>query len=323
MAEKDIYAKKYMGKNAVFADAFNVLLYHGRQRIRPEQLSPLDSVEVAAPYGKAGNMLALERIRDNIRLLSSKEDGTAAYLLLGIDTQSKPHLAMPVRNMLYDSLSYVKQIEDIRERYRQEHDYGKDSEEFLSGLHRDDKLLPVITAVVNLSSKPWDGPLRLYDMLEIEDPELRHWVQDFKIHLIDPHRMSEADLDLFQTDLGLVLKWMKYANDKDRLYRMVREGDYAKTVSADAVRVIESHTNTKLKYRKDEEEIDMCLAMDMLLEEAEIKGETRGRAEGREEGENRLAQLILRLKKDGRTADIVTAADDIKIRNEMYRLYGI
>ena len=57
-------------------------------------------------------------------------------------------------------------------------------------------------------------------------------------------------------------------------------------VFADAVRVIESHTNTKLKYRKDEEEIDMCLAMDMLLEEAEIKGETRGRVEGREEGEN-------------------------------------
>ena len=47
------------------------------------------------------------------------------------------------------------------------------SKEFLSGLRKDDRLMPIITAVVYLGEEPWDGPKSLYDMLNIRDESLK------------------------------------------------------------------------------------------------------------------------------------------------------
>ena len=38
MGKFDILCKKYMSNNEVFADAFNYLLYNGKQKIKPEDL---------------------------------------------------------------------------------------------------------------------------------------------------------------------------------------------------------------------------------------------------------------------------------------------
>ncbi len=326
MGRKDIYAKQYIGDSAVFADLFNMLLYQGRPEIRPEQLSPLDPVELAAPYGKTGKGFALERIRDQIKVLSSGEDGRAAYLLLGIDAQAKTHYAMPVRNMLYDSLSYTKQVEELRRLPRQERDYGDGPEEFLSGIHRGERILPVITAVLNLSQEAWDGPVSLREMLEIRDRRLEPWIQDYKIHLIDPHRMKEEELDLFQTDLGMVFKWFRYGKDREKLEEAVRRDRHAHAVSREAIRVIESHTNSRFpeEAKKEEEEaVDMCLALDMMMEEAKAAGVSQGFNQGISQGENRLAQLILCLQKDGRISDMFSIAADEAMRNQLYHEYGI
>ena len=48
MADKDTITKNYMQDSKTFADAFNFLLYGGRQVIKPEQLKPLDTTSIVS-----------------------------------------------------------------------------------------------------------------------------------------------------------------------------------------------------------------------------------------------------------------------------------
>ncbi|MBR5758984.1 MAG: hypothetical protein IKX88_10370, partial [Thermoguttaceae bacterium] len=111
MADKDAITKDYMQDPIIFADAFNYLLYDGKQVIKPEDLKPQDSTALAIPYGEDGKNAPIQKFRDVLKLATIMEGSDAVYLLLGIENQSEIHYAMPIRNMVYDSLAYDKQIE--------------------------------------------------------------------------------------------------------------------------------------------------------------------------------------------------------------------
>lgn len=57
MAAKDIITKEYMKDAAVFADAFNFLLFDGKPVIDPSKLNAMDTTEIGMPYGE-GNTQA-------------------------------------------------------------------------------------------------------------------------------------------------------------------------------------------------------------------------------------------------------------------------
>lgn len=132
MADKDTVTKEYMQDSAAFADAFNFLLYDGRQVIRPEQLKPIDTTAVALPYGEDRQPVPIQKYRDVLKMVTAMEDENAAYLLLGIENQSQVHYAMPARNMLYDALQYVAQAEDTAKSHRQGSEKAASGAEFLS-----------------------------------------------------------------------------------------------------------------------------------------------------------------------------------------------
>ena len=55
MGSKDIVTKEYMQDSEIFADACNYLLYDGEQRIKPEQLKPVDTTAVRRfPFRNTG-----------------------------------------------------------------------------------------------------------------------------------------------------------------------------------------------------------------------------------------------------------------------------
>lgn len=154
MGKTDIVTKDYTEDNRVLADAFNVLVYKGEPVIRPENLRPLDSTAIGVPYGANGTELPVQKMRDALRCFTAMEDDNAAYLLLGLENQTDVHYAMPVRDMLYDALQYAAQVEKITKERRNTKDpkttSGKklSSAEYLSGFCKDDKLIPIITAVL-------------------------------------------------------------------------------------------------------------------------------------------------------------------------------
>lgn len=67
LGKKDTVTKEYMRNPAVFADAFNKYLYHGRKVIKPENLRELDSTEIVVPYGSGDASVPEQRYRDVLK----------------------------------------------------------------------------------------------------------------------------------------------------------------------------------------------------------------------------------------------------------------
>ena len=67
MGEVDILSRKYMSDRKHFADAFNYLVYGGKQVIKADELREIDTTELALPYGN-GAKVPVQKYRDILKL---------------------------------------------------------------------------------------------------------------------------------------------------------------------------------------------------------------------------------------------------------------
>ncbi len=326
MGTADIVTKEYMRENTVFADAFNYLIYNGKKVIDPAKLKEIDPTEIALPFddeakagkekdgedknrkaqgtewssvknesvrkktaGRAGKKTdAVQRYRDLLKFAVIKQDERTSYVLLGIENQTDVHYAMPVRNAIYDALQYGRQVSDIAagHRWNKKEFSGKNNGEYLSGFLKEDHIRPVITLVIHFGAEEWDGPLSLHEMMSTRDMELLSFVENYRIHLIDPAKLTEEQLNKFSTSMREVIGYIKYSKNKDKLLEFLRT-DTHRSIEMNAVRVIKTITNTPIEVSEEEEEIEMCKAIEDLIAESEARGRAEGEVRGRAEGETR------------------------------------
>ena len=282
MGTIDTEGKQYLSNPVFFADAFNYLLYDGEQVINPEELRELDTTELTVSYGNNARF-PVQKYRDLLKLWNAMMDENAIYVILGAELQDKVHYGMPVKDGLYDMLGYSKQIAEIRRSYRQDSvdqegeitvDNGVlkiklTSEEFLSGLRKEDKLIPIITAVVYFGEKPWDGPRSLFEMLDVRDERLYRFLSDYKLNLISPADMDEDEFVKFHTELGFAMKLLKHqAADADEL--IVREGH--RKVSSETAYFLNAAMKLNLEFEEEPGGVDMCKAMEKRDQRKEVTG---------------------------------------------------
>ena len=284
MAQKDAVTKAYMQDKETFADAFNFFIYGGEQVIKPEQLKPLDTTSIALPYGEDDKPVAVQKYRDVLKLVTAMEDDNAAYLLLGIENQSQIHYAMPVRNMLYDALQHMKQVEDAAKSHRQHGRSAETNAEFLSGFYKADRLLPVITLTIYFGADEWDAPKSLSDMFSVKNDKLMKYISDYKLNLIAPAEIRDDEFSKFHTELSLALKYVKYSKDKDKLNQIIHEDKGYTNVSRKTVNMLQIVTNSDLKYNEKEERVNMCEALEGIKNDAKAEGFNIGKTEGINEG---------------------------------------
>ena len=187
---------------------------------------------------------------------------------------------------------------------------GRTKGEFLWKFSRDDYLIPVITVVINLSDEPWNGPLSLHDMFRIKNKKILSMVENYRIHLIDPHTMRNEDIETFQTDLREVMLFIKYQKDKKKLREIAETNPRFKHIKRGARKMIEVCTKWKFRVEKDEqEETDMCKALLDIKEE------------GREEG--RDANLVENLKSimESFNVTVERALEVLKVPVDKYDYY--
>ena len=278
MSLQDTVTKQYVSDPKVFADAFNYLIYDGEQIIRPEQLTDLDATQFAIPYREEaeGKPEATQKYRDVLKSAIIKQDDEAAYILLGIENQTDIHYAMPVRNIIYDALQYGKQVADIAAKHRASDgdSKGHSRGEYLSGFYKEDKITPVITLVLHFGADEWDGPLSLHEMMDVKNESILSFVQDYRMHLIDPAKLNAEDLKRFSTSLREVIGYIKYSKNKERLTEFLKSNPRM-LVEANAARVIKAVTNTPLDIPDGAEVIDVCKAVEEMINEGEERGELR------------------------------------------------
>ena len=269
LGKADTVTKRYAGQNDVFADAFNYYFYGGRQVIKPELLHELDTAELTVPYGADGAGHPVQKYRDILKMASVMEDGKAAYLLLGIENQSAVSYAAPVRGLLYDALQYARQVELAAKSHREAADgRGHTEGEFLSGFYREDKLLPVITLIIQFSPEAWTGPRTLHEMLSVKDPAVLELVPDYRIHLLSPWEISEEEAGKFHTSLGNVLTFIKYSNDREKMDSWMKGAGAQVWFGREEVEVLNTCVSARLRMDEDEEAVKMCEAFRLLIEEA-------------------------------------------------------
>ena len=265
MRKIDTITKKYMENPIVFADTFNQFLY--------------------IPYGASDAGVPEQKYRDVLKLLNAMTDGRTAYCVMGIENQAEIHYALPVRNGVYDFLQLSHQVSEAASTHKQamkkmklEHANEPQEKreptdgEFLSGFWKTDRLIPVVTLVIYFGSDSWDAPLSLKEMYSNTDNVILAHAPDYHVNLIAPKEMSDDEINEFHSNLREVMLYIKYSKDKKTLNRVVTEDIKFQSMERQAAEVINVVTGSKLKYPEGKGDVNMCLAIQQMREESEIKG---------------------------------------------------
>ena len=274
--KKDDLCKNYLKKKEIFADAFNFYLYDGKQVIKPDDLTELDTNEVA----KLKNNVSFQKNRDVFKQVTIMQNDEKCYMLLGIESQSYIDYGMVVRCMLYDAISYYNQIKELENKLKNVK--IKTGNEFLSKMGKAARLKPVVTLVIYFGDDEWDGVRTLHDILEDSSNEIEELIPNYKLHLISPYEIEEKRFEKFSTELYNVLKFIKYSKNEEKLYELKNDDRWK--VDRDTYDLINVLTELDLEFEEDGGTINMCKGIEDLKRHAEERGEKRGEERGREEG---------------------------------------
>ena len=126
----DVLLKDFWRDNERFADLFNTILFQGKKILDPSSLHEMDT-DVSGVIGLKGYNQTISRMRDVIKKTAYGVD----FIVCGIENQDRIHYAMPLRNMIYDGLGYLKEYQEISRNHK-ENGSKYTREEFLSGMKK-------------------------------------------------------------------------------------------------------------------------------------------------------------------------------------------
>lgn len=292
----DAILKTFWRDNARFADLFNAVLFNGNQVLKPEELVEADT-DLSSLLKTNGHVETIQKIFDVVKKTAYGVD----FMIWGLENQEKIHYAMPLRHMLNDSLTYLKECNEIIAKNRKKKNI-KSASEFLSGLRKNDRLHPVVSICVYYGEKEWDGPLCLKDMLEIPD-ELKAIVPDYKMNLVQV-RTSEK-LPFHNSDINTVFDVIRLIYNRD--YNKINTAYKEKPIDTELALVIGAVTksqrimNQALKAEREGERKNMKMCQ--ALQELEQRGFESGKKE-------LLKQKVKKKLEKGKNIEII--ADELE-----------
>jgi hypothetical protein len=250
VAEKDITQKILESYNDVFADIVNVLLFDGEQVIHPDELE--DQAPRSA-YKADGRVRELERdvakrwTKNSIRIAC-----------VGLENQSEPDAAMPLRVIGYDGAEYRAQL--TRENHAS-------------------PLYPVVTLVLYFGhTKHWDKPLTLHEAVGVTD-RFRPFVSDYQINLFEIAWLDRTKVEKFRSDFRIVADYFvqmrenrEYTPSRDKLDHVQETLQLLSVMTGDH----------RFEDGFSEEDggqggaQNMCEVLDKIVAKGEARGEARG-----------------------------------------------
>ena len=270
--QKDVSLKTFWRDNEHFADLFNATVFNGKQVLKPDKLTEMDTDVSATIHSKSYNE-SITRNRDVVKKMS---DGVE-FNILGLEIQDKTHYAMPLRTMTYDALGYIKEYNDIKKHHKLNKDSFSSHEEFLSGINKSDRFHPIITLVLYYGESLWDGPTCLSDMMISMPDNIKAYFSDYKLNLV---QILDSDkYTFYNEDVRDVFNIIRniYNDDFESIYREYE----SRNVDIDVMELICSITSVPklMDLCIDNEQggtVNMCEAMKRFQAECESKGMKEG-----------------------------------------------
>ena len=285
MGQKDISEKTLEAYNDVFADIVNVLLFKGKPLVKEDKLEEASPVS----YFKADNGKLHEETRDVAKYWIQSHKVRLA--LLGLENQTCDDPYMALRTIAYDGASYKQQLTEL---------LSKSDTKLSEG----QALLPypVVTIVLYFGYKRWKKPKSLLKTLLVP-PELRPYVNDYRINLFEVSFLTEEQINMFKSDFKIVADYFvksrknkNYAGSKETFKHVNEVLQMMRAVTGD---LRYSQLNDFVASQKGKP-ITMCKVLDEIENRGILKGKAEGIAEGIAEGkkEGQLS-LVSRLIKKG------------------------
>lgn len=197
MGKADKSMKAFLEIPEIFSQLFNVAVFGGKEEIKPEDLSETNPVLDAVLELPENELDYVERVRDVVK---TSDFGISFRIILGMEEQTDIHYYMPVRDMLMDAISYDSQCRRIASTAKEK----RENFQYSNGVPKGTYIMPVISLILYVGSKKWDGPTQLYDMFDIPEDRIewaKQYIRNYPINLIDARHMSEEQINQFQGDL--------------------------------------------------------------------------------------------------------------------------
>ena len=268
MAQKDLCEKLLEDYNDVFSDIFNVLLFK-KNLIKEQDLlnGPTESV-----YKSEQGYLREQR-RDVFKCYFHHYP--MAIYSLAFENYSSIDKYAPVRIMGYDYASYRSQMD-----------------------HKQYPLRPVITVILNFSSRRWQKKNSLHDIMAAPK-EFFPYVADYKLHVFDIAFLEDDIINQFTSDFKLVAQFFKnkrlgntdfFTNDKiihveaflDFLSVFTKDSHYRKI------------KNDLLEINNKGRDVTMCMIAETLEKRGIQKGHQLGLSEGQKLGQQQERLSLLK-----------------------------
>ena len=149
--EKQKAAFAFLHRKDVFADVFSAFFMEEKRGLDPDTL-------VERPVGILKDPLGGDKDLYPV----CYTDGKFIFTVIGLNFQDESLL---YRIMNYEAGEYLKQVSNPK----------------------CEKILPMLTALMNFSCEVWQKPRILFDMFEKgKDPRLLRYALNYGIHVIDP-----------------------------------------------------------------------------------------------------------------------------------------
>ena len=310
MGQKDAWQSDYFDSNIRFADAYNGIFFHGEEIIKPEELEPCDSVFIQ----NFQNQNTVKVICDKVRKWKGQ------YLaILPLENQSYVDYRMVLRIMQEEVLGYEKQRKEAYEKAKLE-DYSFDKNEFLSGMKKDQKFLPVIPLILYLGTdSEWDGARTLYQLLNI-DEGLKPFVNDYKLNFYDYH--NQTDFSNFKTENKLLFEVLANAADKEKVKQLFQEEAEKYSLDREAAAALTGMAGIRMDLDKLKEEKEgkveykMCKAFQEITQEARDEGYKLGMDDGYKNGMDANTTANITALMETMNLTLEQALDALKITGE-------
>ena len=299
---KDIVEKRLEDHNDVFADIFNNLVFQGERVLEEERLTPLPTEAFTRTID--GNMRQGNR---DVR----KADGEYGNyrLICSTENQTACDNTMPERIMGYEYAGYEEQIATIIEKNRKDNNPA-----YSKRIHDNQRLAPIVTAVLYWGNPEWQGPKSLHDMLEFPPDKkeiIKPYVANYPMNLIDLSNVPKEVRQRMTSDFRLLLDYMACKNnpeemkafmsDNERVIRHPEEFlDAMSEVASDGrYKIIREQMRNKENDCEREENVTMW----KIEDEIENRGIQNGEL---------LKIITLTKKKYQKGKDVLAVAEDLE-----------
>lgn len=111
--KSDVILKNFWRSNERFADLFNAVIFGGKEILHAECLEEMDT-DVSGIIETKDYKETLTRSRDVVK----KSAYGVEFIVMGIENQKHIHYAMPLRNMIYDALGYLKEYRELTHTFK-------------------------------------------------------------------------------------------------------------------------------------------------------------------------------------------------------------